>query len=103
MGRLRWGAVGGALLALGCTAPDDGTIVAAPTSASSSATSTTEASVDTEVAVATSTSTVPPPTTTTLPPRGRLVIHGTGDVNLDPDYIPAFRSRGYGWAWSGLD
>jgi poly-gamma-glutamate synthesis protein (capsule biosynthesis protein) len=24
-------------------------------------------------------------------------------VSLDPDYIPAFRSNGYGWAWSGLD
>ena len=36
-------------------------------------------------------------------PKGRLVIHGTGDVSLDPSYIPAFRSNGYGWAWSGLD
>lgn len=31
------------------------------------------------------------------------MIHGTGDVSLDPSYIPAFRSNGYGWAWSGLD
>ena len=31
------------------------------------------------------------------------MIHGTGDVSLDPDYIPAFRTNGYGWAWSGLD
>jgi poly-gamma-glutamate capsule biosynthesis protein CapA/YwtB (metallophosphatase superfamily) len=31
------------------------------------------------------------------------VIHGTGDVSLDPGYIPAFRSNGYAWAWSGLD
>jgi poly-gamma-glutamate synthesis protein (capsule biosynthesis protein) len=23
-------------------------------------------------------------------------------VSLDPTYIPAFRSNGYGWAWSGL-
>ena len=35
--------------------------------------------------------------------RGPLVVHGTGDVNLDPDYIPAFRAQGYGHAWSGLD
>lgn len=35
--------------------------------------------------------------------RGRLVVHGTGDVNLDPSYIPALASRGYGHAWSGLD
>ena len=24
--------------------------------------------------------------------RGRLVVHGTGDVNLDPSYIPALRA-----------
>jgi poly-gamma-glutamate capsule biosynthesis protein CapA/YwtB (metallophosphatase superfamily) len=35
--------------------------------------------------------------------RAALVIHGTGDVSLDPSQIPAFRTRGYGWAWSGLD
>jgi Bacterial capsule synthesis protein PGA_cap len=35
-------------------------------------------------------------------PRGKLLIHGTGDVSLDPSYISAFRSNGYGWAWSGL-
>ena len=35
--------------------------------------------------------------------KGPLVIHGTGDVSLDPSYIPAFRTNGYGWAWSGLD
>jgi poly-gamma-glutamate synthesis protein (capsule biosynthesis protein) len=36
------------------------------------------------------------------PKRGKLLIHGTGDVSLDPSYIPAFRTQGYGWAWSGL-
>jgi hypothetical protein len=35
--------------------------------------------------------------------RRALVIHGTGDVSLDPNYIPALRTNGYGWAWSGLD
>ena len=35
-------------------------------------------------------------------PRGTLVIHGTGDVSLDPSFIPALASNGYGWAWSGL-
>ena len=34
--------------------------------------------------------------------RGTLVIHGTGDVSLDPSQIPVFRTKGYGWAWSGL-
>lgn len=36
-------------------------------------------------------------------PRGRILIHGTGDVNVDPSYIPNFRTYGYGYAWSGLD
>jgi poly-gamma-glutamate capsule biosynthesis protein CapA/YwtB (metallophosphatase superfamily) len=35
--------------------------------------------------------------------RGTLVIHGTGDVSLDPAQIPAFATNGYGWAWSGLE
>jgi len=46
------------------------------------------------------------PATATVPPgqhhRGTLVIHGTGDVSLDPSYLPVFASKGYGWAWSGL-
>jgi len=50
----------------------------------------------------------PTPTPTPSPtppeePKGMLVIHGTGDVSLDPSYIPAFRSNGYSWAWTGLD
>jgi poly-gamma-glutamate synthesis protein (capsule biosynthesis protein) len=31
------------------------------------------------------------------------VIHGTGDVALDPSYIPALASNGWDHAWSGLD
>jgi poly-gamma-glutamate synthesis protein (capsule biosynthesis protein) len=65
-----------------------------PTSAPS-----TDASVDGSPGAAASA----PPTPSPTPPRERIVIHGTGDVSLDPDYIPAFRSNGYGWAWSGLD
>jgi hypothetical protein len=30
------------------------------------------------------------------------VIHGTGDVSLDPAYIPNLATNGYGYAWSGL-
>jgi poly-gamma-glutamate synthesis protein (capsule biosynthesis protein) len=46
-----------------------------------------------------------PPSAATAAPaaRGRLVVHGTGDVNLDPAYIPALRTRGYDHAWSGLE
>jgi poly-gamma-glutamate synthesis protein (capsule biosynthesis protein) len=41
--------------------------------------------------------------TTDQAARGTLLIHGAGDVSLDPSQIPAFRIHGYGWAWSGLD
>ena len=34
--------------------------------------------------------------------RGHLLIHGTGDVSLDPQYISTFSTNGYGYAWSGL-
>lgn len=34
--------------------------------------------------------------------RRILVIHGTGDVSLDPSQIPALRTHGFAWAWSGL-
>jgi poly-gamma-glutamate capsule biosynthesis protein CapA/YwtB (metallophosphatase superfamily) len=46
----------------------------------------------------------PSPTPTpTEKPKGRLVIHGTGDVNVDPSYIPALAANGYGHAWTGLN
>jgi poly-gamma-glutamate synthesis protein (capsule biosynthesis protein) len=32
-----------------------------------------------------------------------LVIQGTGDVNLDPDYLPALGRNGYDYAWAGLE
>ena len=41
---------------------------------------------------------------TTAPPgRGWLVIHGTGDVNLDPAYVEGLALHGHEHAWSGLD
>ena len=46
--------------------------------------------------------TVATSTPTPSPARRAIVIQATGDVSLDPAYIPAFRDRGYGWAWSGL-
>jgi poly-gamma-glutamate capsule biosynthesis protein CapA/YwtB (metallophosphatase superfamily) len=40
---------------------------------------------------------------TPLPePKGKLLIHGTGDVNMDPSYIPNLVANGYDYAWSGL-
>jgi len=43
------------------------------------------------------------PTPSSSPAKGTLVIHGAGDVNLDPSFIPNFEVHGYAWAWSGLD
>lgn len=45
----------------------------------------------------------PSPEPSPTPARARIVIRGTGDVSLDPSYLPVFREHGYGWAWSGLD
>lgn len=47
-------------------------------------------------------STTAAPVTTTLPPRGRLVVSGAGDVNLDPSYIPALGTEGYAHPWTAL-
>lgn len=48
----------------------------------------------------------PPPTPRASPSPGpvreRIIIHATGDVSLDPSYVPALHVNGYGWAWSGL-
>ena len=46
----------------------------------------------------------PSPSPTPTPTRAKqaLLIHGAGDTNLDPGYIPAFRAHGYEHAWSGL-
>jgi poly-gamma-glutamate synthesis protein (capsule biosynthesis protein) len=44
----------------------------------------------------------PSPTPPAPPPKGQLLVHATGDVNLDPSYIPNFQTHGYGYAWSGL-
>ncbi len=46
----------------------------------------------------------PPPAATgsSRPERGTLIIHGIGDVALDPVYVPTFSSEGYEYAWQGL-
>jgi poly-gamma-glutamate capsule biosynthesis protein CapA/YwtB (metallophosphatase superfamily) len=45
----------------------------------------------------------PPHRPTLIPePKGRLVVHGTGDVSMDPGYIPELAANGFGYAWSGL-
>jgi poly-gamma-glutamate synthesis protein (capsule biosynthesis protein) len=47
-------------------------------------------------------SATPPPSSSPAPAKQELVVHATGDVSLDPGYIPAFVENGYDWAWSGL-
>lgn len=64
------------------------------------AASTTPAPISTTTSPSTTTSTST--SKTTIPPKGTLVIQGTGDVNLDPGYIPALASNGYDYAWEGL-
>jgi len=49
----------------------------------------------------------PPPTPSVtggeaIVAKQRLVISGAGDTNLDPNYISAFRTEGYGYAFTGL-
>jgi poly-gamma-glutamate synthesis protein (capsule biosynthesis protein) len=46
---------------------------------------------------------MPATTTTTVPGKEWLVIQGTGDVNLDPSYIPALAVEGWDHAFSGLE
>ena len=48
----------------------------------------------------TTTTTLPPPPTE--PPKTRLVVSGTGDVNLDPTFVRSFPRTGYQDAWTGL-
>ncbi|HEV8565453.1 MAG TPA: CapA family protein [Actinomycetota bacterium] len=54
---------------------------------------------------ASSASPSPAERTSSAPPevRRELVIHATGDVNLDPGYISTYDAQGYDYAWSGLD
>lgn len=80
----------------------DGPGGATAESARGSSTPNSEPSTDAPVDDSPGAAAVAPPTPSP-PPRRRIVIHGTGDVSLDPSYIPAFTSNGYGWAWSGLD
>jgi len=78
-------------------------------SAATPATTTVVVAVESTTTVpATTTTTVPPTTTvpsatTTEEPRGTLVIHGTGDVAMDPSYIPSLVSNGWDHAWSGME
>ena len=74
-----------------------------PPSTTVLAVETTTTTTPTTTLPPTTTTTIPPTTTTTEEPRGTLVIQGTGDVAVDPWYIPTFLSEGWDHAWTGLD
>jgi len=63
---------------------------------------TTTTSSTSTTSTSTTTTTIPTTTSSTLPPKGTVVIQGTGDVNLDPNYIPALGTNGYDHAWAAL-
>ncbi len=107
MVRRSWVLVGFVLVVAACAtseaAPVSTTTADAPIEAEAAPSSTTAAPAPTTTQQAPApTTTTSPPTTTTLPPRGRLVISATGDVNLDPSYIPALAAEGYRHPWTGL-
>jgi poly-gamma-glutamate capsule biosynthesis protein CapA/YwtB (metallophosphatase superfamily) len=75
--------------------------VTTPTTVAAAA-ETSSTTVPTTVTTVPQTSTLPP-TTTTVPEKGYLVIQGTGDVAVDPDYIPTLTAEGWDHAWSGMN
>ncbi len=99
-----YGAAMGILLFVGWSAVGSpgGTIPAAPVVPEEATTTTVLITTTTTTAPAVTTTIPDVPTTATLPRRGKLVIHGTGDVAIDPWYIPILRTRGWDHAWSGL-
>ena len=80
------------------TGPPDGLSTSAASSTLHAADETTITSTTLYVDTTTATATALPPVRS----RETLIIHGIGDVALDPVYIPTFPSEGYGYAWSGL-
>ena len=93
-----------AALVAGACAPVMGQSMPEVVASSPSATTTSiaAAAVTTSTTTTTRAPTTTTTTTTTVPPKGRLVVSGAGDTNHDPDYIVAFRSDGYGHAFTGL-
>jgi poly-gamma-glutamate synthesis protein (capsule biosynthesis protein) len=97
-------ALGGAAAWAAARAGRDGGGGPVAGAAGGSATPTPEASASDTVRASPGVSAAPTPTETRAPapPKQGLVIHATGDVSLDPHYIPSFVANGYAWAWTGL-
>lgn len=76
------------------------TVVELPAAADTTTTSSLTSSTTSTTSTTSSTSST---TTTTTTPKGTVLIHGTGDVAVDPWYIPTLAQKGYAHAWTGLD
>lgn len=95
--------VGGSLVGAAAfvAAPPAGVVEAALTTTTAVATTVPAPS---SITTAAPTTTTTPPTTTTMPPPARdVIIHGVGDTNFDPAYIPNLAVHGYEYAFAGLD
>jgi len=100
-----------AALAVSCTpsaattSPDPSTLSPITTLATVPTTATTTSTSPITPDTSTTITAAPPadPVAPSSPQRTRLVISGTGDVNLDPAFVRSFRSTGYEDAWTGLD
>jgi Bacterial capsule synthesis protein PGA_cap len=89
-----------ALLAAGCAYGAEATpqTTAPPTTTLAASTVLPETTM-----APTTTSPVPTAAEAGIRIRQRLVVNGTGDVNLDPRFVRTFPSTGYEHAWTGLD
>ncbi len=74
------------------------TAISPTTTVTTPATTTTVTIAELSTTTTTAEPVVPIPTE-----KQRIVISGTGDVNLDPAFVRSFPTTGYEHAWSGLD
>ncbi|MGH3667006.1 MAG: CapA family protein [Acidimicrobiia bacterium] len=99
------GALTGAVAFIVWSLSTDAATTPTTVAAAAETSSTTLPSVTTISSTTTlpSASTTTPTTTSTVSDKGYLVIQGTGDVAVDPEYIPALATEGWDHAWSGLN
>jgi poly-gamma-glutamate synthesis protein (capsule biosynthesis protein) len=88
--------------ACGTSRAQPGTVVTTTAPAAAAPTTTTTTGTNTTAIATTTAEPTTTTTTTTLPPKTRLVVSATGDVNLDPTYIGDLARNGYAYAWDGL-
>ena len=95
-----------AIVALLVAACADSGVVSTVGDAAAAAPLTTPAAAGTSPSTTLRSTTLGPTTTTvaptTLPPKTRLVVSATGDVNLDPTYIKELAEFGYAYPWQRL-